>query len=53
MCIEFDKMKVISDLKKGCFQTLGAEASFKWVEECNEGKKGKTMHDFHKEMDSS
>lgn len=53
MCIDLGKMKVISDLNKGCFQTLGAEASFKQVEECSESKKGKTMHGFSKEMDGS
>ena len=53
MCLELDKMQVISDFNKGQFQIPGIEVGLKWVEEHNEGKKGKTVHHFPKEMDGS
>lgn len=32
---------------------MGAEARLKWVEDCSKGKKGKTMHNFPKDMAGS
>lgn len=40
-------------LNKGHCWTMGTEARLKWVEECNEGKKGKTMYNLVKEIDGS
>lgn len=42
-------MQGMSNLKKSHFWTKGTEAELKWVEECREGKKGKTTHNFLKE----